>query len=441
MTLPLLVALAVALVAEPPTTGNEPPPPRFGMSLTAGVGLGMRQPLLPASLATTRVRPSAALRLAAMPWIERPAGHGLAVRVPFSYATTLGARAIERGPGLDGTRALRSHRLELAVDVLAALGSRRRVWLGGGLVGGYTAIDLASPRGLPVGHGLGLATVRVPALLVLARGRLALGTAPGIGVALGDPRVAAMGVPRAGLGLTVSSWLRVSLVGRLGLALHHTEQHARFADPDGVRSDHWRTLTAGVVLTAGSPPARTTRSRTAASSSAPTGDHDPRAVTPEPPATSTSGHPSLAASTARPAAPALVGTTLAGEPIELASLRGRVVIVDFWASWCAPCREAMPRLQALHDELGSAGVVVIGVSVDDSEADARAFLEAAGIGFPIVLDTEQQLAAAWEPRKMPTTFVIDREGAIAAVHAGYTTAEGDALRVEVDRLLAESPPR
>lgn len=416
----LVIALGIALGNEAPATGAEGT--RFGVSLSAGVGLGMRRPLLPESLVSTRVRPSAALSLGAAPWRERPVGHGLAVRVPISYATTLGATALEHGPGLERTRRLRSQRLGLAVDVLVAVPGRCRGWLGGGLSGGYTTLDLASPRGLPVGHGLGLAALRMPMMLALASGRVWIGTTPAIGVALGDSRVMAMGPSRAGLALAASSWLRVRLVGRLDLAIHHEEQHARFPVTHGTYNDHWRTLTAGLVLTAGSPPYHADRARRAVAS---------------PPATDV--RPAPAPTADRPLAPPLVGITLAGEPIDLASLRGRVVIVDFWASWCAPCREAMPRLQALHDELGPTGVVVIGVSVDESEADARAFLEAEGISFATVHDGEQRLAEAWQPTKMPTTFVLDRRGAIAAIHAGYTAAQGEALRTEVERLATEAP--
>ncbi|MBL4687930.1 MAG: TlpA family protein disulfide reductase, partial [Nannocystaceae bacterium] len=137
-------------------------------------------------------------------------------------------------------------------------------------------------------------------------------------------------------------------------------------------------------------------------------------------------------------APALTGSTLAGGTVDLAALRGQVVVVDFWASWCGPCRAAMPGLQALADEFAAAGVVVIGVSVDEQVEDAQDFAEAMQVTFPLVVDADHTLADAWQPPKMPTTYVIDADGMLVATFSGYSPGEHDTLRELVRRLATDN---
>lgn len=137
------------------------------------------------------------------------------------------------------------------------------------------------------------------------------------------------------------------------------------------------------------------------------------------------------------AAPALVGLDLDGQPFDLSTLTGKVVVVDFWASWCEPCEEAMPELAALATEFDER-VVVIGVSVDDDPASMRAFVERVGVPFEIVHDHDHAIATRWAPPKMPTTFVVDAAGVIAAVHDGYESSTAAQLRSELT-LLTGSP--
>jgi thiol-disulfide isomerase/thioredoxin len=120
--------------------------------------------------------------------------------------------------------------------------------------------------------------------------------------------------------------------------------------------------------------------------------------------------------------------TLDGAPISLQELRGRVIWVDFWASWCPPCRAETPVLRDLYARHRDDGLEVIGVSVQESSADdIRRYVDAYGIGYPIVADLTGSIFRAWQVYGLPTQFILDRDGMIRAVVQGpvdAATAEG-----------------
>jgi peroxiredoxin len=120
-------------------------------------------------------------------------------------------------------------------------------------------------------------------------------------------------------------------------------------------------------------------------------------------------------------APALRLPDLAGSTTDLARFRGRLVVLNFWASWCAPCVHEMPSLEGLHRALGPEGLVVVGVSVDDDEGALRRFVEEQGITFPVLWDPGgRQAAAVFGTLAFPTTFVIDRDGILRRRYVGPT---------------------
>ncbi len=128
---------------------------------------------------------------------------------------------------------------------------------------------------------------------------------------------------------------------------------------------------------------------------------------------------------------------LNGQAVSAQSLRGKVVLVDFWASWCAPCREELPVLERLYKTYRERGLVVVGVSVDRDAANARSFANRLGITFPIVHDAQHQLAGRFAPPKMPSSYVIDRRGVVRHVHGGYRAGDAAVFEREIKALLAQ----
>ena len=125
-------------------------------------------------------------------------------------------------------------------------------------------------------------------------------------------------------------------------------------------------------------------------------------------------------------------------PASLAEAKGQVVIVDFWATFCKPCRKSLPDYQKLADA-HAGDLVVIGVSVDDpddvDEAAIEEFANELGVRFPIVWDKEQKTADAYSPPSMPTSYLIDRTGNIRSVHEGYQSGDAEKIAAEVAKLL------
>ena len=109
---------------------------------------------------------------------------------------------------------------------------------------------------------------------------------------------------------------------------------------------------------------------------------------------------------------------LAGDDLALADLYGQPIVLNFWASWCGPCRAEMPELQRLHDRLGEAGVVVLGVNQGESPETAAAFLQALSLNFPVALDQRTGVSQQYLVNSLPTTFFIDRAGVIRSTFIG-----------------------
>jgi cytochrome c biogenesis protein CcmG/thiol:disulfide interchange protein DsbE len=136
-------------------------------------------------------------------------------------------------------------------------------------------------------------------------------------------------------------------------------------------------------------------------------------------------------------APALTLPRLDGSArASLADYRGRVVVLNFWASWCAPCREESPLLQRWHDQIGPTGGTVLGVNVLDVSSDAREFVDEQGLTYPMLRDGGGETGKEFGVIGYPETFVIDRRGRIVAVTRGPVD-ESD-LRRQVLPLLEQT---
>jgi len=123
------------------------------------------------------------------------------------------------------------------------------------------------------------------------------------------------------------------------------------------------------------------------------------------------------------------------------SLKGQVILLDFWASWCAPCRSSFPAMEALFKEYGGQGLTIIAVSVDEKRANMQEFLKSAKVSFTVVGDARHKLVAIADIHSMPTSFLIDRAGKIRFVHAGFDAERTKREYVkEVEQLLREAKP-
>ena len=109
---------------------------------------------------------------------------------------------------------------------------------------------------------------------------------------------------------------------------------------------------------------------------------------------------------------------LDGGQLQLSSFRGKVVLLNFWATWCVPCREEMPDLEAAQTRYGDQGLAVIGVNIAETAALARAFVDEVGVTFPIVLDEDVSMAASFRVSGLPVSILIDRHGIIVYRHYG-----------------------
>ncbi len=122
--------------------------------------------------------------------------------------------------------------------------------------------------------------------------------------------------------------------------------------------------------------------------------------------------------------------------IDLDALRGDVVYVDFWASWCGPCRLSLPALDGLYQELKDQGLRVVAVSVDVVEEDSLDFLERYPVTYPVAIDTTGDTARSFAVNGMPSGYLIDRSGAVHSVHVGFKRGDEEPLRLEILELLA-----
>jgi peroxiredoxin len=125
------------------------------------------------------------------------------------------------------------------------------------------------------------------------------------------------------------------------------------------------------------------------------------------------------------AAPDFTLRSADGHNVRLDELRGQVVLVNFWATWCGPCREEMPHLNVLYEKYHKSGFVLLGVNIDDDPKTALATAAKLGVSFPVLLDTDKKVSKLYDLNTMPST-VIDRDGKMRFLHRGYRAGtEGD----------------
>jgi peroxiredoxin len=126
-----------------------------------------------------------------------------------------------------------------------------------------------------------------------------------------------------------------------------------------------------------------------------------------------------------------------GSNIKLSELRGQVVMINFWASWCGPCRQEMPLLEQLYKKYQPMGFTLLGVNVEDDPNEATKWLKGKEVSFPILFDNESKVSELYNVSAMPTTLIIDRDGNMRYYHRGYVPGTEDEYQQQIRTLLKE----
>ena len=134
-------------------------------------------------------------------------------------------------------------------------------------------------------------------------------------------------------------------------------------------------------------------------------------------------------------APDFTLRTMDGKNLRLQELRGRVVMVNFWATWCGPCRQEMPQLDLLYQKYKSSGFVLLGVNVDEDVRKATDVAAKLGVTFPVLLDTDKAVSKLYDLSTMPSTVIIDRDGKVRYLHRGYLAGYEDNYDKQIRELL------
>ena len=136
-------------------------------------------------------------------------------------------------------------------------------------------------------------------------------------------------------------------------------------------------------------------------------------------------------------APNFTLKSLDGKNLKLSEMTGNVVLINFWASWCGPCREEMPLLNALHNKYEPLGFTVLGVNVEEDLKGAKGFLKNFPVDFPVLLDNTNRVSKQYKVIAMPTTVVVDRDGNMRYLHQGYKSGDEAKYRQMVKKLIRE----
>jgi len=126
-----------------------------------------------------------------------------------------------------------------------------------------------------------------------------------------------------------------------------------------------------------------------------------------------------------------------GKPLSLADLKGRIVLVNFWASWCGPCRKEMPLLEQLNRQYRTKGVTLMGVNVEPDSAAATDWLKATPVSFPILFDVDSKVSKLYQVEGMPNTVILDRKGNVRYIHRGYSAGAESEYLDQIRALIRE----
>jgi peroxiredoxin len=126
-----------------------------------------------------------------------------------------------------------------------------------------------------------------------------------------------------------------------------------------------------------------------------------------------------------------------GENLRLSEYRGDVVMINFWATWCGPCRQEMPLLDQLYTRYERVGFSLLGVNIDDDSARAMDMIKELGVSFPVLFDARKEVSQLYNVDAMPVTILVDREGTVRHVHKGYKPGYEEMYLNQIRSLLRE----
>ncbi len=144
-----------------------------------------------------------------------------------------------------------------------------------------------------------------------------------------------------------------------------------------------------------------------------------------------------AALSANAPAPDFTLRSLDGVNLRLAEQRGRVVMVNFWATWCGPCRQEMPHLSRLYEKYRASGFTLLGVNVDEDAKQAAATAGRLGVKFPVLFDGSKSVSKLYDLQSMPSTVLIDRDGRVRYLHRGYRDGLEESYEKQIRELVKE----
>jgi len=126
-----------------------------------------------------------------------------------------------------------------------------------------------------------------------------------------------------------------------------------------------------------------------------------------------------------------------GSMVSLQDFDGQVVLINFWASWCGPCREEMPLLEALHKRYESLGFTMVGVNVEEDSAAAEKFLQGTSVSFPILFDRANSVSKLYDVIAMPSSVIVGRDGTVRYIHHGYEPGNENDYQDQIRQLIRE----
>jgi peroxiredoxin len=136
-------------------------------------------------------------------------------------------------------------------------------------------------------------------------------------------------------------------------------------------------------------------------------------------------------------APDFTLKSITGENLKLSEYRGEVVMINFWASWCAPCRQEMPLLDSLYQKYKDLGFTLLGINLDEKSAQAEKLLKEIPVNFPILLDPKSEISRLYKVSAMPTTILVDRDGNMRFLHKGYMPGYEEDYEKQIKTLVME----